>query len=249
MTGLLKETVKRVFDTFNYRVSYAPRDQILGFSFNEDIRVLVKNPSPVCFDVGANQGQTIQLFQELFDDCRIYAFEPSSESFQKLQASQFGPEVSLYKSALGQRNGREQFFNYEDSCLSSCLTLDANQGKRFKDTSLRSSEVVEIQTIDWFVREHNIRKIDLLKIDTQGYDLEVLKGAAESFERGVIENVLVELNFVKLYKNQGDAYEITDFLARRNIRLVDYYDKVRGNHVLDWCNALYTKTAGNWAPA
>jgi histidyl-tRNA synthetase len=106
---------------------------------------------------------------------------------------------------------------------------------------LRRKELVEVKTVDWFVQQHDMKRIDVLKIDTQGYDLEVLRGAEESFERGVIQNVFVELNFIKLYENQGDAFQITAFLAARNIRLVDYYDKVRGRHGLDWCNALFTR--------
>jgi hypothetical protein len=78
-----------------------------------------------------------------------------------------------------------------------------------------------------------------LKVDTQGYDLEVLLGAEESLKNGLIKNVIVELNFVRMYKGQSSAKEIIDLLARYNILLIDYYEKERQNNTLAWCTALF----------
>jgi len=191
--------------------------------------------------VGANEGQTIELFRGIFENPRIYAFEPSSQAFRKLLSQGHGPQVSLHNFALGQRNGEEEFINYENSCLSSFLPLDANKDNPFRALKVKNKEAVDVRTIDWFARENQITKIDLLKIDTQGYDLQVLKGAGDSFQNGLIDNVFIELNFVKLYEDQSGPNQITDFLAERNIHLVDYYEKVRQNHRLAWCTALYSK--------
>ena len=240
MTSIIKNTVQRILQTLDYRVAYAPSGQIAGLSFHEDIKVLVHGVSPVCFDIGANEGQTIKVFKEVFKDCTIHAFEPSTESFKRLQEQKFGSKITLHKFALGQKNSQEEFYNLEDSCLSSFLPLDRNQRNRFRDTKVLNKELVEVRTVDWFVQQNNIKKIDILKTDTQGFDLEVLKGATESFKNGIIRNVFVELNFVKLYQGQSDASQIVDFLAERNTHLVDYYDKRREAFVLEWCNALYT---------
>jgi hypothetical protein len=105
---------------------------------------------------------------------------------------------------------------------------------------IKNREIVEVKTIDSVVEEHGIERIDLLKIDTQGYDLEVLRGGTEALRSGVIGNVLVELNFVKMYESQSDANAIIQFLTERNLRLVDYYEKFRQSHALAWCLGLFT---------
>jgi len=81
--------------------------------------------------------------------------------------------------------------------------------------------------------------VDLLKIDTQGFDFEVLLGGEKSFERGAIKNVLIELNFVRMYEGQGATIDIIEFLGKHEVHLIDYYEKVRQNNTLAWCTALF----------
>ena len=131
--------------------------------------------------------------------------------------------------------------NYEDSRLSSFFRLSTDEESRFRHFKISGKESVDIKTIDWFLKQNEINEIDLLKIDTQGYDLQVLQGASESFRRGLIKNVYVELNFLKIYENQADAQQITGFLAGHSFYLVDYYEKSRHEDVLLWCNGLFTK--------
>jgi FkbM family methyltransferase len=198
--------------------------------------------SPVLFDIGANRGQTLELFVSIFPQARIHAFEPSSTTFAALQSIRHGENVSLHQVAMGAKNGETIFHNYEDSCLSSIHRLDPNAENEFKNTKLSGTEIVPVRTVDWFVREGGIMAIDLLKIDTQGHDLEVLRGAARSFQNGLIRNVYIELNFIKLYQNQGDVRQIMNFFAHHRMQLVEFYEKVRGtDSVLQWCNALYTR--------
>jgi hypothetical protein len=112
---------------------------------------------------------------------------------------------------------------------------------RFRGVPIKSKEVVGVRTMDSFVDENEIENIDLLKIDTQGFDLKVLQGGAETLKRGIVNSVLVELNFVRMYENQSDAHLIASLLGDYNIHLVDYYEKVRENHTIAWCTALFTK--------
>jgi FkbM family methyltransferase len=236
----IKETVKRLVGYSNYRVVHSPRGSIRGISLRDDINVLVKTEHPLCFDVGANRGQTIDLLNKFFRQPEIYAFEPSSESFPVLTGRRYGPSVRVFKMALGATCATNEFVNYEDSTLSSLLTIESEQESQLRHVGVKCKESVEVRTIDSFMAEHRINQIDVLKIDAQGYDLEVLKGAQESLSRGAVRNVLVELNFVALYENQADPDQIAGFLARHGMPLVDYYDKVRTGHSLAWCNALFS---------
>ena len=69
-------------------------------------------------------------------------------------------------------------------------------GEVFSDVYRQETKSVEVRlaTLDEFVAEHAIRKIDLLKIDTEGYEYPVLCGAARCLERGMIEWIQLEFN-------------------------------------------------------
>ena len=241
MQESLKEIVKYFLRRSNFWLIYSQKNKVSGCNLFKDLKSLLKSESPVCFDVGANEGQTIKLLQEVFRSPRIYAFEPSSEVFTKLRSRRYRSDVFLYNFALGRQNSQEEFINYEDSRLSSFFPLSTDEESQFGHLKIKAKESVEIKTIDWFLTRYQINEIDLLKIDTQGYDLQVLQGASESFRRGSIKNVYVELNFLKLYENQADAQQITRFLTERNFHLVDYYEKSRREDVLFWCNGLFTR--------
>jgi hypothetical protein len=131
--------------------------------------------------------------------------------------------------------------NYSDSCLTSVLPLDAHQENRFRSTEVLSREVVTLTTVDDFLCDKRIDTVDLLKVDTQGFDLQVLRGAGRALGSGALRNVLVELNFVRMYEGQGSPREIHDFLDGYGFHLVDYYEKYRQGHTLAWCTALFSR--------
>jgi FkbM family methyltransferase len=237
----LKEIAKFFLRRSNFWLIYSRKNKVSGCNLFKDLKSLLNSESPVCFDVGANEGQTIRFLQEVFKSPRIYAFEPSSDVFTKLKSRSYKDGVFLYNIALGRQNSQEDFINYEDSRLSSFFQLSTDEASQFGHFKIRGKESVQIKTIDCFLKENDITEIDLLKIDTQGYDLQVLQGAAESFRRGSIKHVYVELNFLKIYENQADAQQITRFLTERNFYLVDYYEKSRRDDVLIWCNGLFTR--------
>jgi len=143
--------------------------------------------------------------------------------------------VFLYDYALGAKRQERQFINYEDSCLSSFLPLDPS----YDESSESSRELVKVETVDHFVSEQSIDSVDLLKVDTQGFDLEVLLGAERALQSGLVRNVLIELNFVKMYEGQASSADIISTLGKSGLFLLDYYEKVRRGHTLAWCNGLF----------
>ncbi len=86
---------------------------------------------------------------------------------------------------------------------------------------------MSINTVDDFLANLGQPEVNLLKIDTQGFDLEVLRGAQQSLAAGRIGAVLVELNFSKLYCDQSAATDIIRFLADHRLQVVDFYEKIR----------------------
>jgi FkbM family methyltransferase len=141
-------------------------------------------------DVGANVGQFAQGIRRLYKG-PIISFEPVSHTFATLQ--QTAPEdKNWYKFnyALGSESGEQQMNVYEMDQLSSMLETNEDTIERFGDGAARAvKELVQIRRFDDIVKEMPIdvysRKI-FLKMDTQGYELEVFKGA-----RSIRENIMV----------------------------------------------------------
>lgn len=237
----LKAVSKRILGKYDLRVYSIPKTNLTGFEFWNDLKLIVRKDDPVCLDVGANTGQTIRELRRWFSSPKIFAFEPATDTFASLSKNFLASEVQLYPYALGEGLGREEFINYENSTLSSFLELSANQSNRFRNSKIGSREIVEVRTVDWFVTQEDLAVIDLLKIDTQGCDLEVLRGAENSLARGIIGTIMLELNFIEMYHGQGAVHEIEGFLARFGYHLVDYYGKARIGHTISWCNGVYCK--------
>ena len=87
-----------------------------------------------------------------------------------------------------------------------------------KKSSFLRSEIVNVVSIDSFCKKKNIDKIDLLKIDTEGHEAEVLKGATRMLKKN-IRYILIEFHFSKIYKNY-DRTKIENILEKNNFKIV-----------------------------
>jgi len=244
MIKTIKGFLKRQLLARGYHVVWAnPTRRVTGISLELDLQGAVQESSPVCFDIGANIGQTIRMLQHVFKVPRIYAFEPSSACFTQLENENFGMNTLLHNLALGEVMCERQFNHYATSTLDSFHQLSASEENPFREWGIETQSTVSIITFDDFVQQHNVSRIDLLKTDTQGFDLQVLRGASGSFQSGIVQNVLVELNFLELYQDQDSAAEILTFLKTHGFGLVDMYEKVYCGRVMGWCTALFSRIA------
>ena len=124
--------------------------------------------------------------------------------------------------------------------MNSLLPLDESPdnvlGRSFEKLGTAN---VEVETLDYFCTRHRISGIDVLKIDTQGYDLNVLKGATAFLGFGRIGAILTEVNFISMYKGQPTFADLHGFLCSFGYRLVDLYNHARDSSYTSWCDALY----------
>ena len=155
------------------------------------------------FDVGANRGQSIKFFSQIFDTPKIFAFEPSPKSFEflkKLVDTLKGSDISIFQIGIGDK---EQIINFHESILSETSTFalpDYNSKylKRKNRILLHSfkssfkSIPTRVTTIDAFLNENKVKRIDILKIDVEGYELEVIQGAQQSLVDGNVKIVQLE---------------------------------------------------------
>jgi len=156
----------------------------------EYIAAAIQNDKPVIFDVGANVGGYTKTLLDFFNNNPvIYCFEPSANTFKKLQANTAGfNNVILNHMALSNAKGSAVLFGRENNNeIASLVNTQANS-KYGKQTQ----EVVVLDTIDNYCTENGIAFIDFLKMDTEGNELKVLEGAKEMIEGGKIKFIQFE---------------------------------------------------------
>lgn len=136
----------------------------------------------VVFDVGAYVGFFSLLAAHANADCRVYAFEPLAEVYDRLQkniALNDLKNVECICAAVGEVDETAEFYHVADHMpCSSSLSLEFMQSA----SDVRSSTVPVI-TLDRFVRENNLSRVDLLKIDTESTEPQVLRGMIETLGR------------------------------------------------------------------
>jgi FkbM family methyltransferase len=175
---------------------------------------------PIVFDVGANHGQSIVAYKQSLPNSRIFAFEPNLELYSKL-VDEYNDvkqdlNVKIFHSALGSKEGKVELNVMSDDGVSSLLQPESFL-KDFNPVSwnLKNIEIVNQTTIDQFSDSNNVFP-DILKIDTQGCDLQVLMGAEKSLSESKIKIIGVEALFAKNYLNQSYFWDIANFLEKFN---------------------------------
>lgn len=221
--------------------------QVFGNEISRDlVRILSRKSVLTVFDVGANLGNASLEFSLLFKEAKIHAFEPDPGTFQKLnqrlEAEKtkvltynfgFGSVVEWRNLTLNKVSGGNSFLD-----VSPEINAYAEGGWTEPVGSVRA----EIKTVNSFCVENKIETIDLIKIDTQGYELEILKGGDQFIVGEKTRAIYIEVLFVELYKQQAFFQEIYKELTDRGFRFAGFYNpfyKVESPYYLLWCDALF----------
>ena len=174
--------------------------------------VLADLPVGTVIDVGANKGQFALLALELFPEAVVHAFEPLAAPFARLSAwGKDETRLARHRLALAAIAGPAtmQVTARDDS--SSLRAITDRQVAVFPGTHAIGTELVETARLDAVLSPAQLRPPTLLKIDVQGSELEVLKGAGALL--GLIDWVYVECSFEELYAGQSLEPEVTAFLG------------------------------------
>lgn len=219
-------------------------NKIIGIDVFADMQsILGKNSKGILLDVGANVGQFALSLVKYQPQATIYSFEPYSAAFQKLdQNTQNWANIIPVNLALGSENITQKLYIHQYPVMNSLL--DIAKSEREIWGPMENQVDVEVMTLDHWISTNNISSIDLLKVDTQGYDLEVLKGASNYLRQNLVKLALVEVNFIKIYENQIYFEDIYGFLKTFGFNLVGLYDtRCQGKQpFIGWGNALFIKT-------
>jgi len=173
-----------------------------------------KNDKLIIFDVGANTGQSINRFMNKFNLKEIHCFEPNLSAFEKLKnnANKF---FFLNNFALGEKAEIKTFNNYPKTSSSSFYRINKKSSIYEINKEFYSTDV-KIITLDKYIDDLKIDKINILKIDTQGFEVNVLKGAINTLKEKRIDFIETEINL-------GFQYEIKTSFKEIENQLCDNY--------------------------
>jgi FkbM family methyltransferase len=184
------------------------------------------------FDVGAHDGRVSEMFRTVFPSARVYAFEPDPETFTEL-TRRLGRDPLVIKRniAVGEAVGETPFHRGVASYTSSRFPRNTT-GRRYYHSSyvMRETITVPMETLDSFVAKEGIERINVLKIDTQGGEFSVLRGAALLLVREAIDIIVSEFFFIAHYEGAPLLPEIWQLLRGHGYDLYDMALGPRGTN-------------------
>lgn len=222
-----------------------PSNKARGFLAKDaiaDLRERLASTQAVIVDVGANRGDTIAAFLLRFPEARIWALEPHPKTFDAM-ASRFSGDgrVKPRKLALSGARGQAIMHSYSNAAINS-LSPVAVAGERLIDgpVTAEAPVVVDHLSLGEFLKAESLESVDILKLDTQGHELEILQGHSELLRRGCVKFILAELLFSPLYSKQAQAGQVIYLLESCGFKVFDLYDFVYDTRSgLKWGDALF----------
>ena len=180
-------------------------------------------------DVGSNKGQFSILARYHFPKAKILSFEPQ-KSILSIQQKNFSNDrnIKFYKLGLGNEKCNKKFYitNREDS--SSFLDPEIINHKFYK---VKKIENIKINKLDNMLNSNQIKKKVLIKLDVQGFELEVLKGSKKLLK--VVDYIIAEISYQNIYKKQSITKDLIHFLKKNN------FTRVKSTHVTKSKNKLF----------
>ena len=228
------------------RLERRSRDRLGGRDLRGDIDlVLGRREGYRILDLGANAGQSVRHFLRDFRRPEIISFEPARGNLEVLRG-RYGahPRVRIVAAAAGETDGEADLQVYEHSEMNSLLPLaSADQARRVgADLPVLQTERVEVITLDTFAAKNALERIDLLKIDCQGAEMAILRGAQRLLAERRIACICLEVMFQPLYTGQADLEDYRAYLEPHGFALTGFYSPAFRRHALFHADVLFSRT-------
>ena len=187
---------------------------------------------PVMLDIGAHRGESLKIFSENWTGPFKYiGLEPNPDAFEDLELIAKSIQtkdwdISCLPMAAGAKDGNLRYRLTQESAVAGVLEPieELNERVPAGDHKITKEFMVKTLCIPSMLERQSIEKIDILKVDTEGYDLEVLKGGIDLLKGHSIGVVLTEVFFVPYRVNQAFFWDIASFMQEQGYHFVNLYD-------------------------
>ena len=214
-----------------------------AFSETEYFRRLLARPDPVILDVGAHHGESVEFFKSIFPQCEIRSFEPDPQSFAALRSVADRVGTKAYNTAVSDKSSRVDYYAQDLSHLGGLYPInrDSVDSLGYAKSASNTKITVQSTTLAEFMSTSGISEVDLLKIDVQGAEEDVLKGAGDALR--VVKNISVECNLFDFYGTSKSLYGVESIMHAHGFGLWDIYkvSKNLKNWRTDWAELVYRK--------
>lgn len=201
-----------------FRHAYWPALSLRVFPAIEHEALLSSLDFETILDVGANVGQFAVVATTCLPKAQVHSFEPISDCFRKLETVAVRyPRVRPHNFALGEIETTTDINVSASSGSSSILKFSDSQERIYPGTAVAGNESIVVKRLDAVAAKLPIRGRCLLKMDVQGFELHVLKGAEATLSD--VSHVYLEVSFVELYRGQALAGELVTWLESRGFGL------------------------------
>ena len=211
--------IKKIFILFqNFLWCYG---LFKGVAANIELLPFIKKIKNIntLIDVGSNKGQFVLLCIKFFPNLLIYSFEPIKEALiRQKNLLNFKNNIYFYNTGIGNKNKIINFFITNRADSSSFLTI--NKSKNYnKNYYVKEKRKIKIQKLDQILNNKKLIKPVLIKIDVQGFELEVLKGSKKTLPN--IDYLLLEVSKNQMYNKQAIELEIINFLKKEKFIIME----------------------------
>ena len=189
---------------------------------------LIKLNLKKIIDIGAHKGEFLENMLSIKKKATVYSFEPQLNIFRYLQEKfKSRKNVNIYNIAISDSNKIKKMKINIKSSTSTLSSYNQNSSWKqikdflltgFRNKSIINSELVRTSSLDSFCKKKNIKNIDLLKIDTEGHEMQVLNGAKFLLKKN-IKFILIEFHLSKIYKHYS-SHKIESILSKNDFILV-----------------------------
>lgn len=245
MSATLKTGINRVLQRFGFEIRRTGTTEIDVFALQ---RKLMGNKAPCVFDIGAHVGGVTSTYRDHFPNASIYCFEPFPDAFQRLQINtQSDTGIQCFEVAISDSQGTAVFNANQSSATNSLLSTDERGASFWGAGLLQTDKQLEVKTttVDAFCAEHNIEQIDILKLDVQGAEFAVLKGAEGLLANQQVSLIYTELILCPTYKGQHQFHEYLSYLDSLGYEFVDFFNPVRRRNQLIQADMVFLSKGFN----
>lgn len=206
-------------------VDYSNKKKIILFFKNK-----LKSNDLHVIDIGTHKGETIDIFLNNFKIKKIYSFEPNKSLFNKLKSSKryTHNKIDLYNYGVGLLE-EDKFLNITTDTSSSTFNTLNSESDYYKNKNkiislvsrkkdlIDKKQKIKIINLSNFISKKKISKIDVLKIDTEGYEFNILKGLSEEHLKK-IKFIYFEHHYDLMINKGYKFYEINNLLIKNNFK-------------------------------
>lgn len=170
------------------------------FFLTSFLKAKFKDQPITIFDVGANTGEYSLLLKDVFSLATIYAFEPNPVTFRLLEEkTKMVSNIQSFPVGLGSNESTMEIYTYKNDQSSEHASVIKDVMVTLHKSDQIENYQVPIMSLDNFCKDRSIENIHFLKIDTEGFELEVLRGALNFINEKKIEVIQFEFNEMNIY--------------------------------------------------